>query len=182
MESPDPTPAKANAGGDPAPPAESLLPLQAEAIEVFVRLARLFGQPKSVGEIYGLIYISPEPMPMDVIASRLNLSKGSTSQGLRLLKGLGAVRPIYQVGDRRDFYTAETSLKKLVGGYLDDAIIPLLNQGQDRLAHLQRLLEEDGGLTAEQRVFFDERVNKLNKWHERAHQLFPLIRKFLGTS
>lgn len=167
-------------------------PVQAEVIEVFVRLARIVGQPKSVGEIYGLLYINRQPLPMDEICKRLNLSKGSTSQGLRMLKSLGAVRHNYQVGDRRDFYSAETSLKKLVSGYIEDTLTPLLANGEERLERLQTLLDKTteeqtkkGSKTvsedeAADQEFFTQRVGKLRKWHQRAHQLFPFIRKFLS--
>lgn len=165
-------------------------PVQAEVIEVFVRLARIVGQPKSVGEIYGLLYINRQPLPMDEISRRLNLSKGSTSQGLRMLKSLGAVRNNYQVGDRRDFYSAETSLKKLVSGYIEDTLTPLLANGEDRLQRLQILLDQTAQEHQESKTvseeeaadqeFFTQRVGKLRKWHQRAHQLFPFIRKFLS--
>lgn len=166
-------------------------PVQAEVIEVFVRLARIVGQPKSVGEIYGLLYINRQPLPMDDISKRLNLSKGSTSQGLRMLKSLGAVRHNYQVGDRRDFYSAETSLKKLVSGYIEDALQPLLSSGDERLERLTHLLDEADHIhqkaarppTDEERQdqeFFAQRVGKLRKWHQRAQQFFPLIRRFLS--
>jgi len=153
-------------------------------IEVFVRIARLVGQPKSVGEIYGLLYISPEALPMDEISRRLNLSKGSTSQGLRLLKSLGAVQQHYQVGDRRDFYTAEISLKVLVSGYMEDSIEPLIEQGQKRIENLNRTLkqqaENDGeGPSPSDKKFYAGRIAKLSQWHKRARQFFPFIRRFL---
>jgi hypothetical protein len=52
---------------------------------------QVFGVPKSVGQIYGLLYASPEPLSFSDIVERLDISKGSASQGLQLLRSLGAI-------------------------------------------------------------------------------------------
>ena len=56
---------------------DKLEPIQREVIALFVNGVRVLGLPKSVGEIYGLLFISPEPLALDVIVSRLEISKGS---------------------------------------------------------------------------------------------------------
>ena len=66
--------------------------LELEAIDYFVRFMSLLGMPRSVGEIYGLLYFSPDPLSMDVIAAKLGISIGSASQGLRTLRSLKAVK------------------------------------------------------------------------------------------
>ena len=53
---------------------------------------QIFGVPKSVGQIYGLLYASPLPLGFSDIVERLEISKGSASQGLQLLRSLGAVK------------------------------------------------------------------------------------------
>ena len=55
--------------------------LEFESIDFFVRLMSLLGLPRSVGEIYGLLYFTPSALTMDQIASRLEISIGSASQG-----------------------------------------------------------------------------------------------------
>ena len=80
--------------------------LEFESIDFFVRLMRLLGLPRSVGEIYGLLYFTPSALTMDQIASRLEISIGSASQGLKTLRSLKAVKTTYVQGDRRDHYLA----------------------------------------------------------------------------
>ena len=58
-------------------PSETLSQLEAEVIEIFVRAAQLIGLPKSYGEIYGLLFLSAEPLSMDQIMRRLSISLGS---------------------------------------------------------------------------------------------------------
>jgi hypothetical protein len=54
-------------------------------------VVKIFGVPRSVGQIYGLLYSSREPLSFSDIVKRLGISKGSASQGLQLLRSLGAV-------------------------------------------------------------------------------------------
>ena len=65
--------------------------LEQESIDYFVSFVQIFGLPKSVGQIYGLMFVSVDPMPMSHIIERLEMSKGSASQGLATLRSLGAV-------------------------------------------------------------------------------------------
>ena len=51
-------------------------------IDVFVRAASLIGLPRSIGEIYGLLFCTPQALSFDELVERLQISKGSVSQGL----------------------------------------------------------------------------------------------------
>jgi DNA-binding transcriptional ArsR family regulator len=63
-----------------------------ECIELFAEVVYALGLPKSVGQIYGLLYASPAPLSFSDIVERLDISKGSASQGLQLLRTLGAIK------------------------------------------------------------------------------------------
>lgn len=159
-----------------APAAAELSALEVEVIDLFVAATRLLGLPRSLGEIYGLLFISPEALTLDQLVQRLRISKGSASQGLRTLRAFGAVKLSYQPGDRRDHYSAETDLKSLVSGFISGQMLPHLETGQARLERLRELGEALGGdLSPVQRV----RLDKLEYWHHRARTLAPLAGKFL---
>ena len=151
--------------------------LETEVIDLFVNGVRVLGLPKSIGEIYGLLYASPRPLSFDDILGRLQISKGSTSQGLKFLRSLGAVRSVYIAGARRDHFVAETELKKLVSGFLREEFKPHLDSGSDRLSRLRELMSDQD--PADQ-AFFRERIGKLSTWHTRSKQLMPLIERFLS--
>ena len=72
--------------------------LEIEAIEMFINFLRIIGLQKSIGEIYGLLFVSAKPLSMDDIMNRLDISLGAASQGLKLLRGLGAVKAVYSPG------------------------------------------------------------------------------------
>ena len=48
-----------------------------ESIDFFVRMMSIMGFPRSVGEIYGLLYFSQQPLSMDKIMDKLRISLGS---------------------------------------------------------------------------------------------------------
>ena len=79
----------------------SITNAEREVVEFFVHLGRYLSLPRSVGEIYGLLFAKGEAMTLDELVRRLGISKGSASQGLRLLRGVGAVRVGYRPGDRK---------------------------------------------------------------------------------
>ena len=89
-------------------------------IDVFVRAASLIGLPRSIGEIYGLLFCTPQALSFDELVERLRISKGSVSQGLKVLRQLGAVKMHYVPGSRRDHYQPELSMKRLVRGFIKD--------------------------------------------------------------
>ncbi len=150
--------------------------LEREIVALFVRVADLLGLPRSVGELYGALFISPRPLHMDAVRARLDLSKGATSQGLRLLRQFGAVRVVAQPGDRRDHYVAETELRHLAGGFLREQVQPHLRSGAERVGAIEKLLQE---LPAADRAVLAERVRRLKRWRGRAERMLPVLLKLI---
>ena len=151
--------------------------LEMQVIELFVRGVRVLGLPKSVGEIYGLLYISPQPLSLDALVGRLRMSKGSTSQGLKFLRNLGAVKPVYVAGDRRDHYEAQTELKQLVAGFMKGELVPHLESGSRRLEQLE---QEVVGEDSEHAEFYQSRVSKLAIWRARGEEMMKLVDELLN--
>lgn len=150
--------------------------LEYEVVELFVRLANMLSLPRSLGEIYGVLYISPDPLCMENLIERLQISKGSASQGLKALRNFGAIKAVYRPGDRRDFYEAECELRKLVGGFLKDQVNPHLESGKQRVQYMKELTEDMDG---EEKEFFKERIDQLEKWRLRANTILPLAIKMI---
>jgi len=157
--------------------AAPLTPLETEIIDLFVQLSRLLGQPRSLAEIYGLLFISARPLAMDHLIERLNLSKGSASQGLKFLRNIGAVKTVYVPGDRRAHYEAVAELRNLVTRFLRDQIVPHLESGQARLERIARLVRQ---LPAGERARINGRVTMLQSWGKRGKRFLPIVVKVLG--
>lgn len=166
----------------PSPQIESnaaaLNPLQRQVVEYFVDGVRVLGLPRSLGEIYGLLFISPQPLSLDDLVTLLGISKGSASQGLRTLRTLGAVREASGNGDRRTYFEPATELKRLVGGFIREQIRPHIESGKTKLQRLQEtaLRDVDPG----DREFYSERIDRLESWMKRGGQVLPMLQKLLG--
>ena len=149
--------------------------LELESIDFFVRMMGILGMPRSVGEIYGLLYFSESPLSMDKIASRLEISIGSASQGLKTLKSLKAVFSTYVPGDRRDHYTAETEFRKLFSSFINDEIMPHLESAKERITRMEQTLSQEKKLDE----FHLIRLEKLKKLTKTGNRLLPALAGFL---
>ena len=156
----------------------SLSEFEAQVIGFFCDGVRMLGLPKSIGEIYGLLYVSQEALSLDDLVSRLGISKGSASQGLRLLRELGAVREVDGVVGRRVYYEPDVELKRLVGGFIKEQVRPHLASGEEKLAKLKSMVREMPGNAKSD--FYAGRLERLGRWSKRARILLPIIQKFLG--
>jgi DNA-binding transcriptional regulator GbsR (MarR family) len=156
--------------------APALTPLEIEVIDLFISLVKMLGMPKSVGELYGLLFVSPEALPMDTLMERLNMSKGAASQGLKLLRSFGAVKTAYVAGDRRDHYLAEFDLSRFATGFIKGELQPHLDSGLFRLQRVEHLIAQS---PEQGREVAENRLARLRHWHEKGQAMLPWILKFL---
>ena len=163
------------------PPRKSRLsPFETELVSLFVDLVRGFGAPRSLGEIYGLIFATVEPVSFEQIAAQLDMSKGSVSQGLRLLRSIGAVKTAFVPGERKDYFVAETKFRQLAANFLQNRIERYLAASEERL---NRIMESNfpQKSVGKSRGTIEERLEVLLRWHERARQTVPLVQQMLNT-
>ena len=154
---------------------KSLAVIEKQVVSLFADGVRVAGLPRSIGEIYGLLFISREPLSLDDLVKRLGISKGSASQGLKFL---GAFREVDGPDARRTYFEADIKLKKLVGGFIREQLRPHLDSGKDRIKVLENEVMKEGD--AARRAFYDERVKKLERWLKQAKLLMPLVQRVLG--
>lgn len=146
--------------------------LEIEAIDFFVRMMGILGLPRSVGEIYGVLYFSEEPLSMDDISSRLKISMGSTSQGLKTLRSLKATRTTYIQGDRRDHYTAESEFRRLFSTFIKEDILPHLDSAADRISRMEQHVSQKKSSNSE---FYSTRIEKLKRLTKAGKRLLPAL-------
>ena len=169
----------------PLPAPGSALPTDYESglVEIFADLAELFGNPKSYGQIYGLLFASEVPMSMEEIAQRLDISQGSTSQGLRQLEAFGAVVKEKNNGSRQALYTAKLEMKLLISGFLKERVIPRLESTESRIKALRQSLPASTSALRSMPSALAAarfRLDRVAKWHRSARTILPIARKILG--
>ncbi len=84
------------------------------------QLASYFGFSKVMGQLYGALMLSADPLSLDDLVVLLDISKASVSMNLRTLEHLGMVRQVWVKGrgDRRKFYEAETDFWQIISNVL----------------------------------------------------------------
>ena len=112
-------------------------------VEVGGRICQVLGLPRSTGQIFGLLYLSTEPLSLNQMSSMLGISKGSASMGTRHLAAWGSIRKVWVPGDRRDYYEVVEDLGQLIRGSYNNLIKPRIQSSKDRLAALKVNLKED---------------------------------------
>ena len=157
-------------------PPTPLSGFQRESVTLFISVFGVLSLPRSIGEIYGLLFSTQEPLSLDDVQNRLQLSRGSASEGLRWLRSLGAVNQVYLPGVRKEHFTAETSLRKLAGGYLRDCIHPHLENGPNRLS----LLESSIAPASPSAHFEKSRAGQVAGWYKFFGKVLPLIKALAG--
>ncbi|MFC0283964.1 GbsR/MarR family transcriptional regulator [Camelimonas abortus] len=83
----------------------NLPPLVQSFVLHFGEMGSRWGINRTVGQIYALLYVSPEPLCADQIVTALGMSRSNVSMGLRELQAWNLVLMKHLPGDRRDYYT-----------------------------------------------------------------------------
>ncbi len=160
----------------PKPNASRLSDLEVESIEMFINFLRLLGWPKSVGEIYGLLFVSSDPLAMDDIMARTGMSLGAASQGLKLLREFGAVRTVYMPGERKDHYIACGELSRFATSYIEEELLPRMRTAQERIKRMERMMQS---LPETDRQLPAERIDRLKYWLGKGQKVVPWLVRFL---
>jgi DNA-binding transcriptional regulator GbsR (MarR family) len=153
-------------------------PLEAEFTRFAGELAASLSFNKSIGQIFGLLYLSAEPLSLDEISKRLHMSKGNASINLRHLERWGAVRPVALSATRRDHYQDNTNLKEIALRRLTEGVSRRLDLVDDRLKDILALQNESKSLNAHQKKKLQE-LNSLISKGRSTLSLLPKLLKFL---
>lgn len=149
-----------------------------ECVALFSSFLHVLGVPNSIGAIYGLLFASPEPLCFADIVDRLEMSKGSVSQGLSFLRQCGAVKVVEIVGDRREFFEPELGLRCLASGLIKEKIQPLTKETRGAVARLKQHAENARNGKNE---FQKERIRQLETWHKQLGRVLPLVQAILNV-
>jgi DNA-binding transcriptional regulator GbsR (MarR family) len=104
-----------------APHAEPALS-SAEAVvgDAVGRLMEFWGFKRNMGRVWTLLYLSPTPLTAGDLKDRLMISSGAVSMTLAELIRWGVVKKIWVQGERRDFFTAEVALWRMISRVLGE--------------------------------------------------------------
>jgi DNA-binding transcriptional regulator GbsR (MarR family) len=113
---------------------------------------------------------------MEEIMNRLNLSLGAASQGLKLLRSVGAVKAVYSPGDRRDHFAADLELSKFATVFIREELHPRFERALQRIENMETLLAQ---MPAAERQVTRQRLDRLRHWLEKGERMLPWTLRFL---
>ena len=191
-------------------PEKTLPAWEMSVIDVFVRAASMFGFRKSVAMVYGALYCSREALSVPELQAKLQLSRGAVVEAIQFLRRLGAARVHLKIGERRDYFTAETDLKKFAQGFLQEILVPASEKADIRLTQAEEaankmgeaallslskkalngdaressenvLSEQNSNVPAADAAFARSRIAELKLWKSRFSEALPLLDELLNA-
>ena len=73
-----------------------------------------WGVNRSVAQIHALLYVTERPLTAEDIADALQLARSNVSNSIKELLGWKLIHRVPMMGDRRDYYAAETDVWEII--------------------------------------------------------------------
>jgi len=90
----------------------SLEGIKENFIQGLSQISQFWGFPKSMGAIFAVLYLSPQALSLDELVENTGFTKGAISTGVRSLARMGLIHRQAKLGDRKDYYIAESDFYK----------------------------------------------------------------------
>ena len=144
-----------------------IIKIQEDFIELVGNLSASINVSRIIGQIYALLYMSENPVSMDEIVERLRVSKGNVSVNVNILEGWGAVRKIWVKGSRKNYYTVDPDIWKVVTNRIEEGIKRRLDIVSSTTTNIKNEMDRLG-LELENNeesniVFYKERLKQIQK-------------------
>ncbi len=130
-------------------------------IEGMGRISKFWGFSRLMGQLYGSLYLSSEPMSLDQLSESLMVSKGSVSINIRALERWGMVRKVWVKADRKDYYEAETNFMDIVTRILQERE---KKEFDSALKTVSQCLSEVGSLPNDETAFLKGRLENMQNF------------------
>jgi DNA-binding transcriptional regulator GbsR (MarR family) len=164
---------------------EQLVQIKQNFIEGLSIISRFWGFPKGVGAVFAVLYLSSSALSLDELVQRSGLTKGAVSTNVRALARMGLVQPSSRLGDRKDYYVAETDFYKAIRSILGERQNSEFSRAVQSVREtLERLQAGKGSMDEGERLFLIERVRALQDFFDAIDHLSVAVSKLdnLGIS
>lgn len=141
--------------------------LKQDFTEGLSQISKFWGFPKGMGAIFAVLYLSPAALSLDELVEQTGLTKGAISTNVRALARMGLVRPSTKLGDRKDYYEAETDFYKSIRAILKERQNSEFDTAVQSVRETLEKLESGIGIEDEaERKFLLERVRALQNFFD----------------
>ncbi len=117
-----------------------------------------WGINRTMAQIHALLLISPDPLSQDDMMEALNISRGNVNMNVRDLISWGLAERIILPGERKEFFTAEKDIWKVIKQIVKERkkreLEPMLQlmdkleqtEGDKRDRHVKALMDTVSGI------------------------------------
>lgn len=154
-------------------------------VEAGGQTTQSFGLGRLIGQIYAFLYLSPEPVCLDDIARELSISKASVSITIRQLETWQAAKRVWVMGDRKDYYEAETDFMTVFRSGFLESFRKKFNTAGVQLEHVDTAIQESlkgaEGEKRKQLQSVSKRIEKAKKFHGQVDTLLnnPIVNRLV---
>jgi DNA-binding transcriptional regulator GbsR (MarR family) len=149
----------------------TLWPSELAVSDVIGRLIEFWGFKRNMGRVWSVLYLSPDPLSADELCHSLKLSTGAVSMTLSELARWGVVRKVWIQGERKDFYTAEVQLWRMISRVFNERekseVTAAIDSFEEALRQLDRIRKTSTDTSTRARADLQ---------HQRISQLLDLAR------
>lgn len=160
---------------------KDLIAVHNSMLDGLSQLSEYLGFSKVMGQLYGALLLSSEPLSLDDLMDTLSISKASVSMNIRTLEHMGMVRQVWVRGGggRRKYYEAETDFLQIVSTIVSgremrdlDRALTVLHESIDRLNRATPQMNE-----AEQQMaqVYIERISQMETMFKFAQMLITSL-------
>ncbi len=135
-------------------------------IEGLSGISQFWGLPKGMGAIFAVLYLAPTPLSLDEIVTQTGLTKGSISTSVRSLARMGLIHSVTRLGDRKDYYEAETDFYRSIRTILKERQNHEFDRAVASVQQTLEKLEQGQGKPDPERAFLTERVRALKDFFD----------------
>jgi len=136
-------------------------------------LASRFSINPTVGQLYGLLYMSPEPVSLNEMVEKLGISKGAVSTNIRILESWGAVKKVWVDNSRKDYYEANPDTLNIIIDRLKNGLSRRLEETKESVSRIDEEMKADK--IPEVNGFYKERISNIKEMYGQAKQLMNLL-------
>src|SRR6266480_726991 len=142
-----------------------------------------WGINRTMAQIHALLLINPDPLTQDDIMEELNISRGNTNMNIRELINWGLVERILLSGERKEYFSAEKDIWKVVKQIVKER---KKRELEPMLQLLDKLEEVDGDKRDKNIKTFVDTISSIKKLGRQADKTLDVMAKadenwFLGS-
>ena len=136
-------------------------------------LGTRWGINRTVAQIHALLYVSPNPLPADQIATLLSVARSNVSTSLRELQGWGIVRVVHVLGDRRDHFESLKDVWEMFHIILEERKRREVDPTLQILRECATELEKESG----ESTYARERIQSMLSFFEETTSLYDDLKR-----